>query len=182
MARIVGPTRIKERVGTGVRGSELIVFILVVAGLAYAARYYFVVYRNSPSFALGEYLGAVKAGDVTKQYALIDSDDKRNFFPTAQDYEKSAPQARGYTMRITDVEQKEATIDPGKPHIAHIDATVYLRQAATGQALYQTGMDNYHDKYVLRKDNDGHWKVWLGRSQMNMLKAPANPRGDFINN
>jgi hypothetical protein len=182
MARIVGRTRINEKVGTGVRGSELVVFILIAIGLVYAARYYFVVYRNSPSFALGEYLGAIKAGDVTRQYALIDSDDKRNFFPTQQDYTKSAPQARGYTMRITDVKQQEAVIDPKKPHIARINATVSMRKPATGEALYETGSDSYNDSYTLRKDSDGHWKVWLGHSQMNTLKSPPNPPGDPINN
>jgi len=181
MARIVGPARTRERFSTRVRGSELIVFLIVALGLAYAARYYFVVYRHSPGFALGEYLGAIKAGDVSKQYALIDAADKRDFFPTEQTYEKGAPQARGYAARVISVKFDEQPADPKKPHIVVINANVSIRGSAQGKALYETSSDAYKDTYTLREDKEGHWKVWLGRSQMNMLKASPSPPGDPIN-
>src|SRR5262245_962626 len=122
MAHIVRPARTRERYSTGLRGSELIVFVIIALGLADAARYFFTGYRNSPGFALGEYLGAIKAGNVSRQYALIDDADKRSFFPTEQVYEKGAPQARGYAARVIDVKLDAKPIDLRKPHIAVIVA------------------------------------------------------------
>ena len=76
MARLVGRSRITERNGMRIQFSELIIMVAIAIGLAAGVRWYFVVYRNSPGFTLGEYLGAVKAGNVERQYELIDDADK----------------------------------------------------------------------------------------------------------
>lgn len=175
MSRMVARPRHRENFGTGMRISEYLVALIVI-GLAIAGvRYYFVVYRHSPGYALGAYLGAVKKGDPEAQYALIDDDDKRKFFPTLSEYEKTAPQARGYTERISSVTLSAEKIDPKKPHIAKIEAILRLRRA--GLEVYQAASDTYTDHYTLRKDREGEWKVWLGASEINMLKSAPTPAG-----
>jgi ketosteroid isomerase-like protein len=178
MARIVGRTRQREGVGLGMKMSETIIMILVVVALLAGVRYYFVVYRASPGFALGEYLGAVKAGKVDAQYAMLDTEDIKNFFPTQSAYEKGAKQSRGYTSRITNVTISEPKPMPKNPKIVTMEATVSMRGLSTGQALYQTGdTKDYKNTFTLRQDAKGTWKVWLSRSvdKMEMLSAEANP-------
>lgn len=180
MARIVGRSRQRESF-MRIQFSEVIVIVAVAAGLIYGARWYFITYKNSPGYALGEYLGAIKAGNVDDQYALLDNADKQQFYPTRKSYERDAPQARGYTARISDVKVGKEQIDPKKPNLATIDVAISLRSAASGQQLYQTGTDNVDDQYVLRKDSNGKWKVWLERSRRALLKIPPSPPGDPIN-
>src|SRR5579871_5916364 len=101
MARVVGRTTIREGVGTGMKLSESAIFIAVAIALVIGLRWYFVVYKNSPGVALGEYLGGIKAGNVERQYAMIDDSDKQ-FLPSQKDYAK-LPMARGYTERFTNI-------------------------------------------------------------------------------
>ncbi len=178
MSRIMTRPRYRDSATTGMKISEYIVIIIAIALLAAGARYYFVVYRNSPGYALGEYLAAIKRGDVTTQYDLIDNSDKREWCPRQSDYEKSAPQAHGYTERISAVRITNEQIDPNKPNLATVDAEVSIRKS--GQEVYQADAETYTDHYKLRKDKDGRWKVWLKGSVINMLKAKPSPPGDKI--
>ncbi|MCS6776385.1 MAG: hypothetical protein RMJ43_05800 [Chloroherpetonaceae bacterium] len=180
MARIVGRSRPRESF-MRIQLSEVIVIVAVIAGIFYAARWYFVIYKNSPGYVLGQYLGAIKAGNVVEQYALIDRSDKEKYYPTRQIYERDAPQARGYTARIADVKMGKEQIDPKNPNIATIDVGLTVRGTAAGQQLYQTSSENVEDQYVLRKDSEGKWKVWLERSRRALLKVPPTPPGDPIN-
>jgi hypothetical protein len=179
MSRIVGRSRQRESF-MRIQFSEVIVMVAVVLAIAFAARWYFVVYRNSPGYTLGEYLAAIKAGNVEEQYALIDSADKQKFFPTRKLYERDAPQARGYTARISDVKIGKEQIDPKKPNIATLDVHITLRGGASGQQLYQTSSQAVDDQYKMRKDNQGKWKVWLDQSKQELLKVPPSPPGDPI--
>lgn len=184
MARVVGRSRVREGIPTGQKLSEMLIIAGIGLAILAGIRYYFVVYRNSAGFALGEYFGAIKSGDVDKQYALIDAKDKQQYFPTKESYEKDAKQARGYTTRITNVQMIETPPDPKKPDIAVIDATVSVRAAAGGKELYQTGeTKDYSNHMYMRKDADGKWKVWLSKSidKMDLLKAEANPPGSSFN-
>src|SRR5207248_3167003 len=139
--------------GTKMRPSEMVVILLILAGLVYAGRYYFLVYRRSPEFAVGSYLGAVKAGSIEGQYRLIDDVDRNRLFPTQSAYEKNAPQAHGYTERITNVAVAGVKDSPQKSDTALVDAVVSVRGLAGGKALYQAGeTTEYKDRYVLRKD------------------------------
>jgi hypothetical protein len=179
MARMVKRSRTRES-SMRIQFSELIVIVAVVLGIGFAARWYFVVYRNSPGYALGEYLAAVKAGNVEEQYALIDSADKQKFYPTRKLYERDAPQARGYTARISDVKVGKEQVDPSKPNLATLDVSISLRGGASNQQLYQTSTQSVEDQYKMRKDNQGKWKVWLEQSKRALLKIPPSPPGDPI--
>lgn len=179
MARMVGRSRTRESF-MRIQFSEVIVMVVVVLGIAYGARWYFVTYRNSPGYMLGEYLGAVKAGNVEEQYALIDSADKQAAFPTRKAYERNAPQSRGYTARISDVKIGKEQIDPNKPNIATVPVSISVRTTASGQQLYQTGTQTVEDQYKMRKDSNGKWKVWLAQSKQKLLDVPPSPPGDPI--
>ncbi len=175
MSRMMSRPRYREGVSLGTKFSEYAVIILIAVLLVAAGRYYFVVYRHSPGYVLGEYLGAIKKGDPEAQYALIDDDDKRLWYPTEDAYAKQAKQANGYTERIGSVAFSNEKIDPNKPNLAKVDATVSIRRA--GEKIYESASDTYTDHYTLRKDKDGNWKVWLKESQMNMLQSAPTPAG-----
>ena len=179
MSRMVGRSRPRESF-MRIQFSEVIVMVAVVAGIIYGARWYFVTYRNSPGYLLGEYLGAVKSGNVEDQYALIDNADKEANYPTRKTYERAAPQARGYTARISDVKMGKEQIDPNKPNLATLDVSISVRSSASGQQLYQSGTQTVEDQYKLRKDSNGKWKVWLSESKQKLLEIPPSPPGDPI--
>src|SRR5689334_15370425 len=101
MARMVRPVRVKEGRSLGERGSEIIVFLLIIAGLAFGARWYFVVYKNSPTMALMNYVGALKASDVEMQYTMLSSDTKK-VFPDKATYADKWKMARGLQGRLVD--------------------------------------------------------------------------------
>ncbi|HEV2473600.1 MAG TPA: hypothetical protein VGS41_13080 [Chthonomonadales bacterium] len=176
MARVVRRSTVSDG-QMGVRFSELIVGALFVLAVAAGVRY-FVQYRHSAGYAVESYLGAIKAGDVPAQYALLDNQDKSDFYPTEKDYSKNAPQAHGYVERISNVQINSTKIDPSKPNIARVDATVSVRGSSQGEALYQTSSDTYTDHYVLRQDASGAWKIWLKWTKMNILKATPSPPSD----
>jgi hypothetical protein len=179
MSRMVGRSRQRESF-MRIQFSEVIVLVAVVLGIGFAARWYFVIYKNSPGYALGEYLGAVKSGNVEGQYALVDNADKQSSFPTKKAYEKAAPQARGYTARISDVKIGKEQADPKKPNLATVDVSISIRGGASGQQLYQTNTQTIEDQYRMRKDSNGKWKVWLEQSKRKLLQVPPSPPGDPI--
>jgi len=177
MARVVGRTTIREGVGSGMKLSESAVFIAVAIALVIALRWYFVVYKASPGVALGEFLGGVKAGNVERQYAMIDDSDKQQV-PTQKDFEK-LPFVHGYTERFTNITMLPEVKDPKNADVVTISATIGVRGAAGKDLLQQGEATTVTDTYTLRKDKDGHWKVWLQKSPMkNLLAVTPNPPGD----
>jgi hypothetical protein len=179
MAKLHRRFRPRQRDGTKIRPSEAVVILLILAGSVYAGRYYFLVYRRSPQFVVESYLGAVKSGRVERQYQLIDDTDRQSLFPTQADYEKKAPQAHGYTERVTNVSVVDAKVNPKQPDWAVVDTAVSLRGSAAGKALYQEGgTTEYKDRYVLHKDGKGDWKILLSQSTQNMLAAKPNAPAD----
>jgi hypothetical protein len=177
MARVVGRSTVREGVGAGTKLSESVVFVAIAIALIIGVRWYFVVYKNSPGVALGEFLGGIKAGNVERQYAMIDDSDKQ-LVPTQKDYEK-LQWAHGYTERITGINMMPDVKNANNPDIVTIQATVGVRGAAGKDLLQQGESTTATDTYTLHKDKDGHWKVWLQKSPMtNLLKAPPNPPGD----
>ena len=183
MARVVSRSRPRSEGNTGVKFTELLVMGAILLLIAGGVRYY-IGYRHSPSFALQEYFAAVKAGDVKKQYDLLDEDDKAKYMPTSKDYSQKFKQAHGYTERVTDV-----TIDPDTaPADATehtLNATVDIRASGEGKELYQAGTSKgYTDKYVMRKDKDGEWKLVLSKSlnsknSLNLLDASPTPDSQY---
>jgi hypothetical protein len=169
-----------------IQPAELIVMIAIVVGIAFAARYYFVVYRNSPGYALSSYLGSINHGNVESQYSLVDATDKQKFFPTRRDYEQHAPQAYGYVARIQSFNLTEPKPDPKNPNLVSIKVRIDVRGSLSGTAGGISGLKSnadqtLDDEYTLRKDDEGKWKVVLSRSKRALLKVPPTPPGDPIN-
>ncbi len=170
MGRIVGRRRIREGRGLGERLTEIVVYVVLIAGAIYGTRWYFTEYLRSPKVALGRYLGYVKAGDVKAQYEMIAESSKR-YFPTVSAYESKWEPARGFTGRLADW-QMEPIAEKGDR--AEVKAILNVRKP--GQALYQAASDPYTDKYVLIKEKDG-WKVALDQSDLKSTAAakPTRP-------
>lgn len=177
MGRVVGRTRVREGVGTGMKLSETAVFIAIGVTILLAARWYFVIYRNSPGVALGEFIGAINAGNVSRQYSLIDDADKQEW-PSEKEYESKVQLARGYTERISNTSIAPAVKDEKHPDIVTIEATLNLRGVGGKDLLDNGDAKTAVDTYTLRKDKDDHWKIWLTKSPPNKLLAVTpNPPG-----
>lgn len=156
MARTVRPVRVREGRSLGERSSEIIVFIVIIAGLVWAARWYFVVYKNSPTVALMNYVGGVKAGDVDMQYSMLSASTKQTY-KDKDTYSDKWRMAQGLQGRLVDytitkIEQKGDT--------AEADVNVAIRKPS--QEIYQAAASNVTDHYVLVKDSDG-WRVALDK-------------------
>jgi hypothetical protein len=175
MSRMMARPRYRETASTGMKISEFVIIALVIVLIVAGGRYYFFVYRRSPAFVVQQYLAAIKRGDAAGQYALIDDEDKRLWYPTEQDYAKNARQAEGYTERVSSVTVSGEKVDPKKPTLADVDAAVSMRQASANILTNQS--DTYTNHFTLRKDRAGDWKVWLKQSQLNLLQSQPNPAG-----
>ena len=113
---------------------------------------------------------------VERQYALIDDADKQKW-PSQKDYD-SVPLAHGYTERISSITVTPEVKDLKDPDVVTIDATVGVRGQAGKDLLDNGQAQTVTDKYTLRRDKDGHWKVWLSKSAPeNLLKVTPNPPG-----
>src|SRR5688572_29166610 len=115
MGRMVRPVRVREGRSLGERSSEIVVFIVIAVGLVWAARWYFVVYRNSPTVALMNYVGAVKAADVEKEYAMLSTPTKA-VYPDVRTYRSQWNMAQGLRGRLVDytitkIEEKGSTAE-----------------------------------------------------------------------
>jgi len=168
MARIVGRKRIREGRGIGERLTEIVVYIVLIAGAVYGVRWYFFDHLRSPKVALGRYLGLVKSADAKAQYEMLSASSKR-FFPSSRTYAQKWGPARGFAGRLADWEI-ESVIE--KNDRAEIKATLHVRKS--GQELYQAASDPYTDHYVLTKEKDG-WKIALDESD---LKSAASAKAD----
>ena len=179
MAKVMGRSKPRsEGAGASMKMSETGIFIVLgIIGLL-ALKYYFVDYKQSPGYVLGQYIGAIKAGNVEAQYALVDDKDKKTL-TTARQYEKTCKWARGYTERIMGSNFAKPVPDAKDPDILNIMATVQMRGQAGKELTDNGAVVTVIDKYALHKDASGAWKVLLSESDLsNMLKQTANPPSD----
>lgn len=169
MGRIVGRRRIREGRGLGERLTEIVVYIVLIAGAVYGVRWYFTDYLRSPKIALGRYLGHVKAGDVKAQYEML-AESSKQYFPSVSAYESKWEPARGFTGRLANW-QVEPISEKGNR--AEVKAILNVRKS--GQALYQAASDPYTDTYVLINEK-GEWKVALDQSKLTSTAAAKATR------
>lgn len=167
MARTVRPVRRREGRGIGEIMSEYFIYVVIIIGLLLLARWYFFVHLRSPQTALLGFLGAVKSGNVDKQYDLITAASKQGW-PTKQDYDRKCPLAHGLSGRLAEYTITKLTDSDTK---AEADVTLSIRKQ--GEELYQAGTDKYKDHYVLLKEG-GEWKIALNSSTVNSIQAASN--------
>jgi hypothetical protein len=164
MGRTLSRSRPRQGKGVGEFISESIIYIIVIAAVVVAGRWYFFVYQRSPSAALLRFLGASKAGDVKTQYDMISSAAKQAV--GSQDkYDDNYPLAHGLGGHIQDYKIEKLT-EAGES--AEADVTMTVRKA--GQEIYQAGADNFNDHFVLKKENDA-WKIALEASQLKSVQT-----------
>src|SRR5436190_2347581 len=125
MARSIRPTRRKEGRGIGEILSEYFIYIVAVIGLLLLARWYFFVHLRSPDTALLSFLGAVKSGNVDRQFELIAASSKQAW-PTRKEYEKQCPLAHGLSSRLAEYTIEKMT-DTGQR--AEADVTLSVRKS-----------------------------------------------------
>ena len=166
MARSIRPARRREGRGIGEIMSEYFIYVVAVIGLLLLARWYFFVHLKAPQTALLSFLGAVKSGNVDKQYDLISSSAKQAW-PSQQEYDNKCPLAHGLSGRLAEYTITKLT-DSGEK--AEADVTLAIRK--TGEELYQAGTDKFNDHYVLQKEG-GAWKVALNASTINSAQAAS---------
>ena len=170
MARSVRPVRRREGRGIGEILSEYFIYIVAFIGLVLLARWYFVVHLRAPSTALLSFLGAVKSGNVDRQFDLIAASTKR-MWPTQRDYDRKCPIAHGLSGTLADYTITKMT-DTGNK--AEADVTLTIRKE--GQELYQAGLSQFKDHYILLKEG-GAWKIALDASTMQSASAATERRG-----
>jgi hypothetical protein len=172
MARIVGRSRPRSGRGIGERMSEIVVWVIILAGLVYGVRYYFFVYRKSPGPALQGFISAVNAGRPESQYEMLAS-STRQMFGSLRNYEKEWNQAHGFAARIAnyvimDLKQSGDT--------AQAEVQVTVRKETSGRAnpgeLLNVGTDQFTDHYTLTRESDG-WKVVLEKSNIASRKVAS---------
>src|SRR5689334_1801578 len=99
MARMVSRRPTQEKKGIGDFISESIIWIIVIAALLFAGRWYFFVYRASPGFALQGFITAIKNGDYKSQYSSLTADSQSKY-GSAGSYGDKARIAHGLAARI----------------------------------------------------------------------------------
>lgn len=167
MSRMVGRARVREGRSLGERFAEIVVYVLIIAGLVYGGRWYFVVYRNSPKVILAKYLRMVRAGDTKGQYALLSAQTKA-YFGSESQYEQKWPAASDLAGRLAGWEITSAKEGPDRAEI-----TAVVRVRPPNQELYQAESDPYEDRYVLVREADG-WRIALDQC---VLKSVAAAKG-----
>lgn len=183
MARVVSKRRPQTEGAYGIKFTEIVVILMVLAAIGGGVKYYF-SYRKSPGFALQQYFAAVKAGNVQAQYDLLDDADKSKYMPTKHDYSQAFNQAHGYTERVADVTIEPVPVTPDTSEIS-LKATVSIRANGEGKELYQAGSSKgFTDKYVMRKSKEGDWKLVLSKSgdghgNLNLKNASPTPDSQF---
>ena len=177
MSRVIRFTPQKDRNGMQIGAAEGIVIVVLVIAIFAGLRYYFVTYRNTPAYALGLYLGAVKSGNPQAQYDMLDEADQRS--GTLAEYKK-LPIAHGYASRIENVAMSPEQPAPNNPNVVTVDATLSVRGTSKGKELYQTSGQTINDTFTLRKNSKGKWKVWISKWKRELLKVEPSPEGDPI--
>ncbi|MGC8669332.1 MAG: hypothetical protein ACP5VE_14590 [Chthonomonadales bacterium] len=168
MARMVR-SRPRASRGIGEFLSEWFVYIVIIAGLVAAGRWYFLVYLPGPSHALSVYLNAVGSGDYRTQYQMLRAAEKR-FYGDAGAYDNKCPLGHGLAARV-----ENFTITKMTENGNHAEADVSMVIRRTGEKIYQSATDTYTDHYVLVHEADG-WKVALAASKIQSLAAISTGR------
>ena len=156
MARMVRPARVREGRSLGERSSEIVVFLIIGAALVWAARWYFVVYKNSPTVALMNYVGALKSSDVDIQYKMLSTETKKAY-PDVKSYRTNVKMARGLQGRLIDY---TITKIEEKGNTAEADVKVAIRKP--NQEVYQAASESVTDRYILVKESGG-WRIALDK-------------------
>lgn len=184
MARMMSKSRPQNEGSTQVKFSEMIVIGLVLVGVGFAVKYY-LEYRKGPSFALAQYLDAVKGGSSKVQYEFIDQKDKSSWCPTLSEYESKCQLSHGYAERIENYNISPETKDASKPDYSSIKTVVTIRGMA-GKELYQNGTaETYTDTFRMHRAADGAWKLIYMDSvspstrKLNMEKATPTPNSSY---
>jgi hypothetical protein len=183
MAKVVRKSRAPVEGAYGIKFTEIIVILMVLAAGGLGVRYY-MQYLKSPSAALQKYFSAVKGGNVQGQYDLLDDDDKTKYMADKAAYVERFKQAHGYTERVTNVTIEAAPVDPAATEVS-LNATVDILANSQGKELYQAGTTKgFTDKYVMRKDKEGAWKLVLSKSgdghgKLNLANAEPTPDSQF---
>jgi hypothetical protein len=184
LARIMSRSKPVIEGNTGIKFSEIVVMGMAIALVVFGVRAY-LDHRHSASFALGEFMGAIKAGNVGNQYALIDEGDKKRYFPNQGAYEKNTL-AHGYTERVETYSMGPEEKKPNSSTKVTIPITVSIRATAEGKQLYQIGQtQTYSDKIVMRKNSDGNWRVVYSESidkstqKLHLQDATPSPTSIF---
>jgi hypothetical protein len=178
MARVIRFQPQKERNGMRVGGPEMIVFAMMAIGAFFGVRYYFNTYLKSPSYALGQFIGAVKAGSPERQFELMD-EKAQKVFGSARAYAKE-PLARGYAARIENFTITAETPNPKNPDEITIKADLVVRGGSKGKQLYQSSSQSVKDTYTLAKNAKGEWRVVIAKSKLGLLEVEPTPPGDPI--
>jgi len=165
MARYVSRPQIREGRGLGERFTEILVVLVILAGLGWGAKWYFVDYRNSASFALQSYMGALKAGNAATQYELLADSTKKSLYRSLATYEDRYAPARNFQGRLVDYVLSQPT---GSGDSRECDVKVAVRRP--DQNLLQTSSDSYTDHYVLTHEAKG-WRVVLEKSKIESAKS-----------
>ncbi len=182
MGRIMSRSKPVIEGSTGIKFTEIIVIAMAIAGIVIGVRT-FLDYRQGPNFALMEFMGAVKAGNIENQYKLLDEKDKASYFPTLHDYHSASTLSHGYTERVenTSLGTAEKSSSPDK---VTIPMTNIIRASSDGKQLYENGKtQSYNDRIVMRKNSSGSWRVVLSESvdkstgKLHMQAAPPSPEG-----
>ncbi len=163
MAKTVRRSKPQVEGAYGIKFTEIIVIAMVLAAIGGGVRYY-MLYKKSPTAALKGYFDAVKSGNVQAQYELLDDDDKAQYMPTSKDYSSHFVQSHGYTERVVDVTVDPTPVTPTTTEVT-LNATVNILGNSSGKELWQAGTSKgFTDKYVMRKDKAGLWKLVLSKS------------------
>lgn len=185
MARIMSRSRAASEGSTKIKFSEIIVIVIAIAGIVLGVRAY-LNYRRSAGFALSEFLGAVKAGNVANQYAMLDDKDKQKYYPKKSDYEAHNTLAHGYTERVETSTLGAEEPDAKSSDKVAIPLSTTIRASADGKQLYEiTQKNTYSDKIVMHKAADGNWRIVLSESvdkstgQLRLQKATPSPQSMF---
>ena len=178
MARTVGRRKPpREGAGLGEHFSEIAIFIAIGIGLLLAARWYFVVYKHSPTTALIAYMSGIKSGDVDAQYALL-SDGTKKVYTSKSDYGSKWRPAEGMAGHMAgDFTVSNMTVSGDK---AEADVNLAVRKgnggsSGGGSGLLDVAAENYTDHYILRKQNN-EWRVALDECYDKIKSAAAAQR------
>ncbi len=144
----------QERRPQGEKYVEYIVFVILAIVLFFVGKWYFVVYKHSPSIALVDYVAAIKSGNTDVQYAMLDAKTKA-IYTDKSTFVQKWPMSANLAGKMGDFTVSNVSESGDK---AEADVSVSVRKA--GDGLMNIASDTFSDHYVMRKEADG-WKIAL---------------------
>ncbi len=144
----------QERRPHGEKYVEYAVFVALAIAAFFIGKWYFVVYKHSPSVALVAYVAAIKSGDTDEQYKMLDA-KTRTFYTDKSTYVQKWPMSANLAGKMGDFTVSNMTESGDK---AEADVAVSVRKG--GDGLLNISSDTYSDHYILKKESDG-WKIAL---------------------